>query len=412
MNQWKPYLISLAVGFLVGIEREKANPDQKALGVRTFILLGLLGAISGGLQNPWQSALISCFIFSLILSSYLLQKNLNSKEIHLGLTTEIAGGIVFAAGYLTHDSPVLAATVGPIVAMVLFSKITLHRFTHSIKSDELKAAIMILLVAAIVVELTPDSTIDPWGFFNPRKFGYLALTLASLEFLSYISYKVIGEKKSSLVIGLLGGIVSSTVVLISSAKQAGKKDTVWQSLAITAIASQFASLCELLLIIFLVSSTLAIQFLYIVLPLIMICGIAIMLLSHKMQTQGSSVELKSPLDWKGVFRLSVLFTFVLVLISATEHWLGKEASLAVSFLTGLFELQGISLANSTLFNQNQIGLKAATECISIAVIASLLSKLIISWFFGRNKFSACMTAVFFPMIVMVILVTYWILSLN
>ena len=37
MNQWKPYLIALAVGLLVGIERENSKANQKALGVRTFI---------------------------------------------------------------------------------------------------------------------------------------------------------------------------------------------------------------------------------------------------------------------------------------------------------------------------------------------------------------------------------------
>ncbi len=195
MNQWKPYLIALAVGLLVGIERENSKSEQKALGVRTFFLLSLLGAVSGGLQSPWQSALITGFSLSLILVSYFLQRYSENGEVHLGLTTEFAAGIVYFAGYLTHSSPALAAIIGPIVAIILFSKLTLHRFIHAIKADELKAAISILLITAVVIEFAPDTSVDPWGFFNPRKFGYLVLTLACFEFLSYISYKFVGEKK-------------------------------------------------------------------------------------------------------------------------------------------------------------------------------------------------------------------------
>lgn len=410
MIQWKPYLIALAVGLLVGIERESSKADRKALGVRTFLLLSFLGCISGGLENPWQSLLITALAFSLILTSYFIQIFSKPVEVHLGLTTEIAGGIVYAAGYLAQSSPVLAATIGPIVAIILFSKVTLHRFTHAIKPVELKTAIIILLIAAVVIDLVPDATIDPWGFFNPRKFGYLILTLACLEFLSYISFKFIGEKKSSLVVGLLGGIVSSTVVLISSARQAHKDEVSWRNLAYTTIAAQLASLLELLLIIFLISQTLLVQVAYAALPIIIFGGVALFVLSRKMVNQSDGVELKSPLDWKGVFRLSIIFTFLLALISVAEHWLGKEATLTLSFLTGLFELQGISLANATLFAQNQVSIHAATECIAVAIIASLLSKIAMSWFFGRNKFAVCLTAVFLPMIGMAAAVWVFILA--
>ncbi len=410
MNQWKPYLIALAVGLLVGIERENSRAYQKALGVRTFLLISLLGALSGGLQSPLQSALITGFIFAMIFASYSLQKHTKNQVIHLGLTTEFAAGIVYLAGYLTHDFPILAATIGPLLAIILFSKTTLHNFTHSIKSNELKAAIMILLIAAVVIDLTPDVAIDPWGFFNPRKYGYLVLILATLEFLSYILYKLIGEKKSSLAVGFLGGIVSSTVVLISSAQQAKKKDAPWHSLAITSIAAQISSMIELLLIVSLVSPALFVQVAYCVLPLILFGVISVLLLNRNRIEHLSKIELRSPLDWKGVFRLSVIFTFVLALISVTEHWLGKKATLALSFITGLFELQGISIANATLFVQNQVSLHTSTQYIAVAIAASLCSKIAISIFFGRNKFSFFIFIALAPMIGILLFISNWIMK--
>lgn len=412
MEIWKPYLIAMAVGLLVGIERENSASDQKALGVRTFLLLSLLGAISGGLANPWLSGLITALVFSLILISYFIPIYSKPEKFDLGLTTEFAGIIVYVVGYLAHSSPILAATIGPIVAIILFSKASLHHFTASIKPAELKAAIIILIVAAVVIDLAPNSAIDPWGFVNPRKFGYLVLTLACLEFLSYISYKYIGEKKSSLVVGLLGGIVSSTVVLISSAQQASRDETKWRNLAVTALAAQLASMLELLLIVYLISPVLLIQVAYATVPLIIFGGVSLFILSRQMLFQNVGIELKSPLDWKGIIRLSVIFTLVLALISAAEHWFGKEATIAISFLTGLFELQAISLANATLFVQNQVDLHVAIQCIVAAIVASLVSKIAISWILSRNKFAICLTAVFGPMIGILLLVTSWVLSAH
>jgi uncharacterized membrane protein (DUF4010 family) len=120
LDQWQPYLIAVVIGLLVGIERERAHPNQKAMGVRTFLLISLLGAIAGGLQNPWLATLLTAFALSLIVVSYFLQSSSKSSEIDRGLTTEFAAGLIFSLGFISHQSPSLAAMLGPLVAMILF----------------------------------------------------------------------------------------------------------------------------------------------------------------------------------------------------------------------------------------------------------------------------------------------------
>ena len=56
----------------------------------------------------------------------------------------------------------------------------------------------------------------------------------------------------------------------------------------------------------------------------------------------------------GIFRFSIALGAILALVSLAELRLGKEATFTISFLTGLFELHGISLANATLFSQGQL----------------------------------------------------------
>jgi uncharacterized membrane protein (DUF4010 family) len=398
LSQWKPYLISLAVGLLVGIERESSKTNPKALGVRTFLLLSLLGVIAGDLESLWLSASVALFALGLIFTSYVIQVFSKQSQVHLGLTTEFAAGVVFLAGVLAHESPVVTATIGPVVALILISKASLHRFTQRILPSELKAAITVLLIAVAVVDLTPDQTVDPWGLLNPRKFGYLVLTLATLELASYILLKLIGEKKGSLVVGFLGGLVSSTAILISTAKQAAKTPDSSRTFLSTAIVAQLASLVELMAIVLLTSKTIFLSIAPAIVAGSILMSISIFAVGSRKPQPSSELVLKSPLDWKGVFRLSVIFGLLLALVSAAEHWIGHEAVYSLSFLAGLFELQGISLVNATLFTQSQVSLSIASQCILLAVIGSLVAKATLSWFFGRNQFAALLNLILIPTI--------------
>lgn len=408
MNIWKPYIIAIAVGLLVGIERENSSVDQKALGVRTFLLLSLLGVMTGELESPWQVAIVTLFALGLIFTSYLIQIGSRPLRIHLGLTTEFAAGLVFIAGFISHSSPILVATLGPLVALILFSKVTLHRFTHQIRPLELKAAITILLIAAVVVDLAPNTTIDPWGLFNPQKFGYLVLILATLEFSSYILLKMIGEKTGSLVVGFLGGLVSSSAVLISSAKQAFHAKQSWRTFLCAVLIAQMASLLELLVIVSFISQGLFTRVLPAIAASLIFCGICLAFMWHKHDPQKSKLLLKSPLDWAGVFRLSVIFAFLIGLVSVAERWLGQEAILTLSFLAGLFELQGISLANATLYSQALMSLDVASQCLLLAITASLISKIATSWLINRSQFSVFMTLVFLPMIFILFMIEWFV----
>lgn len=389
---WQPYFIALMIGLLIGIEREKSRQPKKSMGIRTFMLISLLGAVAGGLETLWMSVSLTVFALSLIAISYFNQTRKSASSTDIGLTTEFAAGLVFFLSYVSHTSPALAAVAGPIVAVILFAKSPLHRFTDAIKPSELQAALFLFLSAVVVVNLVPDTPVDRWGIFNPRKFGYLVLVLASIEFLSYVLAKVVGERKGLLVTGFLGGFVSSTAVLLSSARQAAASPGHWRTLLSSVLAANLASFLELLLIVLLVSVPL---FTRLLLPMgagLVVGGALLALLARHKEKSAASLKVKSPLDWIGVLRLAIALAAILALISFTKLWLGESASMAVSFMTGLFELHGVSLANATMFSHNQIELQTASLNIYLAIVASILAKIAIAWAISGKTFAKALTA--------------------
>lgn len=397
MDQWQPYFISTLVGLLVGIERERSHTSSQALGVRTFLLISLLGAVAKGVDSLWLSGMIAAFAFSLIAISYFNQTRLPAENPDRGLTTEFAAGLIFCLGYASHQFPSLAASLGPAVAIILFSKRKLHRFTRALKPSELESALLLFLFVVIVINVFPDETIDPWQIFNPKKFGYLVLALAGLEFSSYLLTKMLGEKKGSLIIGFLGGFVSSTAVLISSSRHARASDSHWRSSLSSASAATLASFIELLLIVGFISSVLLKEILPAIGAAILTGLMTLVFLARKQDKRGGVAELRSPLDWFGILRLSLLLAGILGGISFVRNTFGIQSTAIVSFLTGLFELHGVALANATLASQDQLSGVAAKSNILLAALASLVAKVVIGWSVGKGPFAKGLTLVLFLM---------------
>lgn len=411
MEHWLAYIISMSIGLLVGIERERSHPQKKAMGIRTFLLVAILGAIAGDNQEIGISFLISFFAFSLITSSYFILNKQASRKTNadMGLTTEFAAGIVYCLAFISHTHLTLAAVLGPLIALILFSKIKLHQFSYDIKTKELEAALLLIFATVCIISLVPDKALDPWGLFNLRKFGILVLILGGLEFLSYLLIKILGEKKGTLIVGFLGGLVSSTAVLLSNSKKARDNPAKWDSALISTIAAKLAAAIELLIIVGALSQELLIQIFPAMFSAIIIGSLGLWsllkLLTPDLKSDG--LVLQSPLDWKGVFRLSILLGSILAVISLAKHHLGDQASYVVSFITGLFELHGVSLANATMFVHEKISLEVASLNIILAFNASLLAKIFISWSFCKNQFSRYLSILFLLMIIVSAVVLWW-----
>src|SRR5512145_1433437 len=130
--------IAMLIGALVGIDREKklAQESRRGIGgIRTFILLGLLGALAAlsaqAWQLPWLLPLVVLVVGAMVLAGYILH-GLDRKE-SIGLTTEMAALAVFLLGALSASGhPAVAGPIGIIVSAVLAFKEPLHALVEKI----------------------------------------------------------------------------------------------------------------------------------------------------------------------------------------------------------------------------------------------------------------------------------------
>ena len=164
------FAIALLIGALIGVEREKRkSEDLEGIGLRTFILFALIGAVAGFLSRggvPW--VLLAAFlpVSALLFAGYSLASR--SEDGAFGLTTEIAAVAVFLLAAMTmlgHRE--LAIGLGVVTAAALAYKQPLHGLVAKLGWDDVYAGVRLLVATFIILPLLPDRTLDPWEALNP-----------------------------------------------------------------------------------------------------------------------------------------------------------------------------------------------------------------------------------------------------
>lgn len=219
------FAIALLIGALVGTERELRKTGEQGFtfgGLRTFILIAQAGALSAWLSlqlgSHWLFVAAVAAVSAIVLTSYVLESRI--KPEGAGLTTELAAiSVCLLGGAVMYGHAAVAIALGIVTAATLAYKQPLHRLVGKIGTDDLYAGLRLLIASFIVLPLLPDRPVDPWQALNPYKLWLLVILISSLSMAGYVAVRWLGSARGTALTGLTGGLVSSTAVSLSFARQ-------------------------------------------------------------------------------------------------------------------------------------------------------------------------------------------------
>lgn len=387
------YVISLAIGLLIGIERERSHPEgMQPIGVRTFSLFALLGTFAAQFNSIPLLIIISLFVILAILLGYIRSTTKKIKRYDVGLTTEISALVVFCLGYMVPKAPVLSIIIGAVVLLILLERKRLHVLSRNkLHPREIEAVIALLIFVIAVIPLLPNRTIDPWQLFNPRFFAILMALIAFMQFAGYVIIRIFGHKLGLPLLGFLGGFISSTVVFATLPKFLNDHPKLLRTCVAAATFSITATLLELIVILLVASTKLLLS---VVLPIlaVVLTGfiIAIIFMARQKKSKIDILPPDSPLDIKSILKLSLFIAIIFILITLAKNYFGMEGLRLVTFFSGLFELQGVTLVLSSLFVTGKINLLNTSINLFLAIVASFISKLTLLIFLAKSHFVGLM----------------------
>ncbi len=387
--EW-PLLVALAIGLLIGLERERRKGDgntRSAAGLRTFGLVGLLGGAAGLIGDSNFVLLTGGFVALAALAGYWL----GDRE-DPGLTGEVALVLTYTLGVLAQARPALAFEASVAVAALLAFRVQLHRFVRDrITDQELLDALTFAIAAVIILPMLPNRPVDPFGLLNPFTLWRLAVVAMALSFLGYVSQRLLGGRDGLLVAGLAAGFVSSTAAVAAMGARAKSQPDLAAASAAGAIASMIGSLGYLVAIIGAVNPQL-------ILALAVPLGLAAALMlsyaawlvrrtpkTSNAETVGRAFNVGAVLLFVGLVWAFSLVSELLV------RWLGAPGVLIGSAVMGLADAHAASVSMATLLTGGRMAATAAAIGVVLTLTTNMAAKVPTAFITGGRAYGRQVT---------------------
>lgn len=256
-------LVSLGLGLLIGIERERSKgtgPTRAFAGIRTFSIVALTGSLcqlldSGAFNlgaTPGTPLLVPAG--ALVVGALIAVAYWRDRSRDPGITTELALFITYVLGVTAVARPGIAAGAGVIVAMLLASRHSLHRFSRAVLSGEdLRNGLLLAAAALVVLPLLPDRGPDWAPALNPHRAWRLVVLVLVLQAAGHIALRIFGPRIGLALSGFFSGFVSSTATMAAMGHHARQHPDRARACASGALLSNVATIIQLGLLALMVS---------------------------------------------------------------------------------------------------------------------------------------------------------------
>jgi uncharacterized membrane protein (DUF4010 family) len=377
-------------GLAVGIEREwsakREGEGPRFGGVRTFLLLGLIGglaALASRALGPGAGIAILGAAGALIAVAYLV----SAWQGTIDATTEVAGVVVLAAGTLAGAGQLaLASAVFAATALVLVEKGPMHAAVAKIQSAELEAAARFAVLALVVLPLLPAAPIAAMGGIEPRWIWGLVLLFSGLSFAGYLALRAIGPERGLGVAGLLGGVVSSTAVTISYARESREQAGLERALAFGALAASVVLPARVLLLAAVLDRSVATA-LAPVSAAAFLFGVAVVAraLFFAPANEQAPAPPSNPLRLFAAIRMSLLFAVVLWILRAVRDAFGALGIFGGALLLGLTDLDALTYSVTRL-GDHALRANDAARALVVGMFANSVFKAVAALVLGARGF--------------------------
>jgi len=370
------YLLSTLLGALMGLERERKS--TKIAGLRTFMLVTLFGCLCAHLAEVSSSFwLIPVGLGAVTLQTAIMQMQRVREDEALGLTTAVALVIAYGIGVLVARGLTEAGVaLSLITTAILYFKPQMHAFSRRLSAPDIHAILQFVLIAFVILPILPDRGYGPYKALNPYNIWLMVVMISALNLTGYVTVKFIGRRWSGPVLGLLGGLVSSTATTLSFSRHARKHPGFSLTAAIVVSLASAVVLVRMAVLIGVVHYPLLYNLAW-PFAAMFVCALIPITVAWKksVDEQAPLPEIKNPAELKQALLFGFLYALVLLAVSAAKDIWGDSGVYAVSFISGLTDVDAITLSNTHLVQTGTLEAGKAAFSILIAFAANMAFKL-------------------------------------
>ncbi|GEO04287.1 hypothetical protein AAE02nite_19510 [Adhaeribacter aerolatus] len=370
--------ISLGLGLLVGLQRQMAN--SQVAGIRTFPMFTMLGTLSAFLSQAFGGWILAAGFISvtaLLVIANLLRSR-TQEPISPGQTTEAAVLLMYGVGaYLVAGDRTIAIAIGGLVAVLLHFKKPLHGFIQKVGYDDSRVVMQFVLISLVILPILPNQAFGPYRVLNPHDIWLMVVLIVGIGMCGYFAYKFFGKQAGTLLGGILGGLISSTATTVSYARRTKHTPDASVLAAYVILTASTVAFLRIIVEIIVVAPRQAGQ---LVPPLaalfLLLLGIigALYFWNRHKQEEAQIPEQGNPAELKSAFVFAGLYALVMLGTAAARDYFGNSGLYAVGFLSGLTDVDAITLSTAKLVQSEKLHAHTGWQVILIAALSNLLFK--------------------------------------
>jgi len=380
--------ISLGIGLLIGVERERrkgAGPRRASAGIRTFALASLTGGISMAVGGGALLAVTAIAVAALSMLAYT-----RSNPEDPGLTSELALLTTTLLGALAVREPTLAAGFAVVVAILLAGRNRIHRFVREILTEqELHDALLFAGASLVILPLTPDRAIGPFGVLNLRVLWMLAVMVMFISSAGYVAVRSLGPRIGLPLTGLTSGFVSSIATIGSMGTRVTKNASVLRSAVAGAVLSTVSTVIQMGVVLWVTDrSTLAVLRIPLLSSGLTASIYAAIFMGRSLSQKGDdSGQRGRAFSLSGAVGFAATVSAILFASAALRQWVGVAGVMMGAGLAGFADTHAVAISVASLVAGGKISVADAVPLVLIGFTTNTVSKIVIAATTGGRRFA-------------------------
>ncbi len=371
------FATALGIGLLVGLERER-RPDSAA-GLRTFALVAMLGCLFALLSEKTGSSWLLA-VGLVVIAAAMVASNFSAvqEEQYRGFTSEAAVIVCYGLGAAVwYGYDTLAVMLAITTTILLYFKAQLRHISDSLTPRDLNSILQFAVLSLVVLPILPNQDYGPYQAFNPRQVWWMVVLISGLALAGYMALRIIGARHGAAVLGIFGGLASSTATTMMFSRHAAEHADL---IRMSAIVILIANLMVMLRI-GVVAAVVAPQLL-VPMATVLACGIlpglAVTVLGWRALAGAGELpmpEVSNPTELKTALSFGLLYGVVLLASAWLQDAAGSGGLFAVALASGLTDADASVLSSLRLFNLEKVAAAPAVIAVTLALGANLLFKI-------------------------------------
>jgi len=370
------FLTSLAIGLLIGLERER-NPSAKA-GLRTFALVSLFGTLIALLADKsgstWLLVAGLLAVAVMIVAAYI---NAPTENNDPGTTTVTALLICYALGVLVwFGYSKLAVMLAIATTTLLYFKPELQGISQRLTRRDLVSILQFSVLSFVILPILPDQNYGPYEAFNPHQAWMMVVLISGLSLAGYVALRWTGQRYGAPLLGFFGGLVSSTATTLVYARHSKLNDGMLRLSAVVILIASQVVLVRLMVVSGIISPGILKQ-LAPVMGLGLLFGLTATLFNWKRLKNSGELpmpETANPTEIHAALTFGLLFVVVLFCSAWLSDVAGSGGLYIVAIVSGLTDVDAIALSSLRLFHMDKLSSVQTVTSISLAFLSNMMFK--------------------------------------